>query len=456
VGEWRITTFAKAPIEIIDGDRGKNYPTQSEFCDTRYCLFLNAGNVTTIGFDFSSCAFISEEKDHLLRKGKLARYDVVLTTRGTVGNSAYFDGSVPYDNIRINSGMVILRAKQSDLHPRYLYLFVRSKLFHDQVSALSTGSAQPQLPIRDIRRIEMPIPPLPEQRAIAHILGTLDDKIELNRKMNQTLEAIARAIFKSWFVDFDPVIYNALAAGKPIPEKFAERAARRAQLAQGKSPLPENIRRLFPDEFQNSELGPIPMGWETESLDQIAHFLNGLALQKYPPGDGPTLPVIKIAQLRKRNTVGADQCNTTVPEDYVVTNGDVLFSWSGSLECVLWTGGKGALNQHLFKVTSQEYPKWFYYFWIHQHLSAFRRVAAGKATTMGHIQRHHLADATVVVPGAKVLETANRQLQPIIDQVLELQIQAHTLVALRDALLSKLIRGEIQVKNAERFISEMK
>jgi len=103
--------------------------------------------------------------------------------------------------------------------------------------------------------------------------------------MNQTLEAIAQAIFKSWFVDFDPVIDNALATGKPIPGEFAERAARRAQLAHGKSSLPENIRRLFPDEFQDSELGPIPKGWKTEPLDQIAHFLNGLALQKYPPGD---------------------------------------------------------------------------------------------------------------------------------------------------------------------------
>jgi len=205
---WRTTTFENAPLEIIDGDRGKNYPNQNEFSARGHCLFLNTGNVTTSGFNFSERAFITREKDTLLRKGKLVRNDVVLTTRGTIGNSAYFDDSVPFDHIRINSGMVILRAKEPALHSRYLYLFIRSALFHSQVAALRTGSAQPQLPIRDINRIEIPIPLPDEQRAIAHILGTLDDKIELNRRINETLEAMARALFKSWFVDFDPVHAN--------------------------------------------------------------------------------------------------------------------------------------------------------------------------------------------------------------------------------------------------------
>jgi type I restriction enzyme S subunit len=187
-GEWRVEAFENAPVQIIDGDRGTNYPDQTEFLAAGHCLFLNAGNVTTTGFRFSDCAFITAEKDASLRKGKLVRNDVILTTRGTVGNAAYFDESIPFNHIRINSGMVILRAQTPALHPRYLYLFVRSALFHAQVSALRTGSAQPQLPIQDIKRIEIPIPPPHEQCAIAHILGTLDDKIELNRGMNETLE----------------------------------------------------------------------------------------------------------------------------------------------------------------------------------------------------------------------------------------------------------------------------
>ena len=117
-GEWHTTTLEKAPLEIIDGDRGTNYPNQTEFSASGHCLFLNAGNVTTNGFEFSDCAFITPEKDALLRKGKLVRNDVVLTTRGTVGNSAYFDVSVPFDHIRVNSGMVIFRARQPALHAR--------------------------------------------------------------------------------------------------------------------------------------------------------------------------------------------------------------------------------------------------------------------------------------------------------------------------------------------------
>ncbi len=191
-GKWREVTLAEAPIAIIDGDRGKSYPKQHELSESGYCLFLNAGNVTSDGFNFSSCAFISSDGDQRLRKGKLDRHDVVLTTRGTVGNSAYFDVTIPYEHVRINSGMVILRALQPALHPRYLYLLTQSELFLSQVQALRTGSAQPQLPIRDIERITIPLPPLAEQRAIAHVLGTLDDKIELNRRMNETLEEMAR------------------------------------------------------------------------------------------------------------------------------------------------------------------------------------------------------------------------------------------------------------------------
>lgn len=118
--EWRKTTLGDGPLEIIDGDRGKNYPNQGDFTSINHCLFLNAGNVTVSGFNFSDCSFISAQKDAVLRKGKLQRHDIVLTTRGTVGNVAYFDDSIEYEHIRINSGMVILRSLSIELSPRYL------------------------------------------------------------------------------------------------------------------------------------------------------------------------------------------------------------------------------------------------------------------------------------------------------------------------------------------------
>ena len=281
-----------------------------------------------------------------------------------------------------------------------------------------------------IERLPIVVPPLPEQRAIAYILGTLDDKIELNRRMNQTLEEMARALFKSWFVDFDPVRAKAEGRGTGLPEEIAA---------------------LFPDEFEDSELGVIPKGWKVTSLDQIARFLNGLAMQKFPPTDGQSLPVIKIAQLRAGNTVGADLASAYLQPDYVIQDGDILFSWSGSLECRLWTGGPGALNQHLFKVTSDQYPRWLCYLGVHQHLDDFRHIAAGKATTMGHIQRHHLSDAKLAIPPAELLSAINPIVEPILESTWLRAVQSRTLASIRDTLLPKLISGELRIEDAERF-----
>jgi len=196
---WRECKLGDAPLEIIDGDRGKNYPTQNEFKDSGYCLFLSTKNVRSEGFEFSECQFISEEKDRLLRNGRLQRNDVVLTTRGTVGNIGYYDKTVKYEKIRINSGMVIIRPDQKYLLPDFNYYLFRKlqKDFHIYTS----GSAQPQLPIKDLVEIPILLPPLPEQKAIAAVLSSLDDKIDFLQRQNKTLEAMAETLFRQWFVE---------------------------------------------------------------------------------------------------------------------------------------------------------------------------------------------------------------------------------------------------------------
>lgn len=261
---------------------------------------------------------------------------------------------------------------------------------------------------------------------IGNFIAALDDKIELNRRMNTTLEAMARALFQSWLVDFDPV--RAKAEGRQPVGMDAETAA------------------LFPDTFEDSVLGPTPKGWEIRPLDEIAHFLNGLALQKFPVSGSTSLPVIKIAQLNNgHDTKRADRCSDNIPQDYVVRDGDVLFSWSGSLEVEVWTGGDGALNQHLFKISSQIYPKWFYYLWTISHLENFRSIAAGKATTMGHIQRKHLSDAKVLVPPSTLLLKMSEILSPLVASNTARKLHAKDLERLRDALLPKLLSGELRV-----------
>lgn len=195
------TKVKDMPSRIIDGDRGANYLKGYEFTDDGFCLFLSAKNVTRDGFDFAQKQFITSEKDGLLRKGKLERDDVVLTTRGTVGNVALYDSSVPYDNVRINSGMVVIRCDKEKILPKYLYFVLKSGLFQNQVESFRSGSAQPQLPIRDMQNMKLPLPSLDEQENVVSQIGTIDEKIELNRQMNETLEQMGQALFRHHFID---------------------------------------------------------------------------------------------------------------------------------------------------------------------------------------------------------------------------------------------------------------
>ena len=277
-----------------------------------------------------------------------------------------------------------------------------------------------------------------EQRRIVHILRTLDDKIELNRRMNQTLEEMARTLFKSWFVDFDPVC-----------SKMDGRWKRGESLLG----LPAEYYDMFPDRLVDSELGEIPEGWVVKALDEIATFLNGLALQKYPANGGPSLPVIKIAQLRAGNTHKANVASRNIPKQYQIHDGDVLFSWSGSLVLDIWTGGEGALNQHLFKVESVDYPKWLYYHSIRRHLAGFRDIASDKATTMGHIQRHHIHEAKISIPNNLTLKLMGRHMKPLLDRNQSIRIESRTLVTQRNTLLPKLMSGEIRVRKFTEEVS---
>jgi type I restriction enzyme S subunit len=324
----------------------------------------------------------------------------------------------------------------SALNQRYLKYVIGSAAFTDHVVAVQTGTAVPHISGSQILSFEFRLPPLDEQVAAVSILGALDDKIELNRRMNETLEAMARALFKSWFVDFDPV---------------------RAK-AEGRAPagMDAGTAALFPDGFEESELGEVPRGWRIASLDSVAQFLNGLALQKWPEVDGePHHPVVKIAQLRAGHSDGADKANTSVPRQYIIDDGDLIFSWSGSLIVRVWGGGRGALNQHLFKVTSSKCPRWFVRGWLLQHLPEFQRIASGKATTMGHIQRHHLTSAKVLLPNAALLAAADGLMATTEDLQLRNQVQNRYVTELRDALLPKLMSGELHVREADQVVERV-
>lgn len=435
VGEWTMATLANGPLEIIDGDRGSNYPKQQDFAPTGHCLFLNAGNVTTSGFNFTDCAFISAEKDSALRKGKLRRHDVVLTTRGTVGNVAYFDEAVPYDHIRINSGMVILRAQPEKLRPRFLYLFLRSFLFRSQVESLRTGSAQPQLPIRDINRIEIPVPPLDDQDAIARNLGALDDKIELNRRMNETLETMARALFKSWFVDFDPV---------------------RAK-AQGRDTgLPKHIADLFPDSFEDSELGEIPKGWNVKPLGDLTKYLSRGIGPSYVEEGGICVLNQKCIRNRRVNFAQSRRHGSAKRsiEGREVRVLDVLINSTGvgtlGRVAQLWHLPEAAIvDSHVTIVrAASDVNPWFLGVGLLLREADIEELGEG-STGQTELSHTRLGALPCVTPPRSLQESFGKTASQLLLRIAENDREAVTLAQLRDTLLPKLISGELRINHPE-------
>lgn len=401
---------------------------------------VRVSNFTDNSISPDDLKFVSEEVASKNPEVALTENDIVVATVGSwPTNPASVVGrtiSVPAwaSGALMNQNSVTLRARsKNQVDQRFLYFCMKSADFATHAVSKAQGSAnQASITLDAIFSFPVWWPDSAARQDIVAILDSLDSRINLLRETNATLEAIAQTLFKSWFVDFDPV---------------------RAKM-EGRAPegMDEATAALFPDGLEESELGAVPRGWFVLQLDEIAKYLNGLALQKFPPTGSDDIPVIKIAQLRKGNTMGADKASRNMKPEYVIQDGDVLFSWSGSLEVEIWCGGEGALNQHLFKVTSAEYPKWFYYLWTRHYLEHFRQVAASKATTMGHIQRCHLSSAKVNVPPASVLFLANNVMRPIIDCVIENSLQARNLEMLRDTLLPRLISGQSRLPEVETVI----
>jgi type I restriction enzyme S subunit len=287
----------------------------------------------------------------------------------------------------------------------FYYFISRPETQIDLVTSAGGSANQANISPSQIKNLELQLPPIQEQQSIAFILSSLDEKIEINLQMNQTLETMVTTIFKEWFIDFN-----------------------------------------FPG-FNGKLVDGLPSEWKKIPIDESITFLNGIALQKYPAtSETQYLPVIKIRELKQGINESSDKANLEIPKQYIVEDGDVLFSWSGSLEIEIWCGGKGALNQHLFKVFSDKFPKWFYYLWTKHYLPIYKSIAEGKVTTMGHIQRRHLTDSLINIPDEKTLKLADKIISPILERLIQNKIQIRTLTQIRDSLLPKLMTKKIEIK----------
>ena len=355
-------------------------------------------NITEAGFN--SCS------THLIPK-----YNILLTSRAPIGllaiNKVACCTNQGFKNLIVNKDIVDVD---------YLYYYLKYHIA--EIEALGTGTTFKEVSKASMEKYTVSLPDLEEQKKVSSILSALDAKISLNRQINQNLEALARQLYDYWFVQFDFPDAN----GKPYKS------------SGGKMVYNPILKREIPD------------GWHCGNLYEIAKFTNGLACQKYrPESNEESLRVIKIREMHEGFSKDTEFVTSNIPETVKVYNGDVLFSWSASLEVMLWAKGAGGLNQHIFKVTSaNDFPKSFYYYQLLNYVSLFKQMAEARKTTMGHITQDHLEQSRIAIPDSKeITYQLEGNLAPIFEAIINNESEISSLTKQRDELLPLLMNGQV-------------
>jgi type I restriction enzyme, S subunit len=386
----------------------------------------------------STPVFIPKDYGRDLSKYLLRKDDILIAMTDMKNNVAILANTARIkdeDRFVLNQRVGCLRVKDKKLlDPTFLYFYTNGKPHVEYLRSRANSGVQVNLSTSSIKEAEILIPPLTEQKAIASVLGALDDKIENNRQMNETLEEMARAIFKSWFVDFDPV--HAKAAGNAPVHIDAETA------------------ELFPSSFGDDGL---PEGWDEEALYNIATFINGAAYKNMhfcDQKDG--LPVIKIIELKNGISAQTKFTNTDLGEKYKVTAGEIFFAWSGSpqtsINTFIWPYGDGWLNQHIFAIKENGFGNLAYiYFQMKVLNPKFIEIARDKQTTgLGHVTVRDMKEMLVISAPKKIKKQFEQIAAPLFEKIKLNLSESQTLTDLRDTLLPKLMSGEIRVADAER------
>lgn len=380
--------------EIAMGPFGSNIKVEC-FVDSGIPV-LNGSNLTGFAMNDDSFRYVTPEKADSLGRANAYRGDIVITHRGTLGQISFIPSTSKYERYVISQSQFRVRCNDKVL-PEYLVYYFHTNEGQHKLLANASQVGVPALARASttFQKIEIDLPDISEQRKIVDFLELLQEKISVNNAINENLLQQAQSIFAQEFLTLDN----------------------------------------------------LPDGWQESSLLGIADYLNGLAMQKYRPKDDEQgLPVLKIKELRQGFCdSNSELCSPSIKPEYIVHDGDVIFSWSGSLLVDLWCGGTCGLNQHLFKVTSSIYDKWFYYAWTNHHLQKFAAIAADMATTMGHIKREELSKAEVLIPSQSDYDRIGGLLAPLYDLVIANRIENRKLASLRDELLPQLMSGQLDV-----------
>jgi len=394
MSEWSKTTLSNY-IDIINGFAFKSKNFLDEQIGNSLPI-IKIKNVANGDVNLNSVQY--HEYDTSLSKYLIENGDILIALTGNhpqaltqvVGQTSRYKLK---NKALLNQRVAKIVAKDNFCHD-FLYYFLKDEWTYEYLANQSSGSAnQANISKKDIEALPILLPPIKEQKAIAELLSSLDNKIDLLHRQNKTLEKLAQTLFRQWFIE----------------------------------------------ETKDE--------WEEKPLSEIANFLNGLACQKFSPkNDVDKLPVLKIKDLKAGISDSSDWATTDIKSEYIIEGGDIIFAWSASLIVKIWDGEKCILNQHLFKVTSDDYPKWFYYQWCKYHLDRFIAIAQAHATTMGHIKRKDLDNAMCFVPSDNEMKVMDKQMVPLMQKMENNSKQIKTLENMRDTLLPKLMSGEVRVK----------
>ena len=373
---------------IVD-NRGKTVPTAP--CGHKL-IATNCVTNNTLFPVYEKVRYLSDETYNTWFRAHPMPGDILFVNKGTPGRVCMVPDPVDFC---IAQDMIALRADATKIYNKYLFAVLRSREIQQQIYNTNVGDVIPHFKKQFLDQLLIPVPNFSIQKDIGDCYYLFSYKIELNNKINENLYAQANAIFYDYFISHDT----------------------------------------------------IPDGWKKGNLLDIANYLNGLAMQKYRPRENEDgIPVLKIKELRQGSCdISSELCSPNIKPEYIIHDGDVIFSWSGSLLVDIWCGGTCGLNQHLFKVTSDTYDKWFYYLWTAHYLDRFIAVAADKATTMGHIKREELAKAEVLIPSEEDYKEIGAVMNPIFELIVANRIENRKLAELRDELLPRLMSGDIDL-----------
>ncbi len=407
------------------------FPFKSEyFAEKGDLVVVTPGNFYEEGgfkrnAEKDKCYTHSFPKEYLLRKNDLV---IAMTEQaeGLLGSTA----KIPCDGKFLHNQRIgLITATSPEIDLDFIYHLFKINFVRRQIKGSASGTKVKHTSPERICDVLAPIPDKVTQSRIAHVLTTLDAKIELNHRINQELEGLAKLVYDYWFVQFD------------FPISAEQAAAMGDPTLQGKPYRQSGGKMTYNPTLKRD----IPEGWEVGCLPDIATFTNGIACQKYPADGGDTLRVIKIKEMRDGFTEDSDIVISSVPEKVKINDGDLLFSWSASLEVMIWSGGKGALNQHIFKVTSESHPRSFCYFTLLDYLKHFQMMADLRKTTMGHITKEHLDQSRIALPPAWLTDQFEQVVNPLIKRMLKSHAEIQELATLRDWLLPMLMNGQVSV-----------